>query len=164
MSKFDHSISLVKDQVLKILKVEDLVLEEFVNTTRSTDNNMRAPLPDNSELPLFRHTTDNRYDWDWALNVRQDLLNVSLDLLGQLSCGGDDQAQKGRWQVLQGTVLVVFQYFWQYWQGKGQGLSRAGLRCNQEIIVVLVLLKYLFLNFSWLLEPWYLQWLDNLII
>lgn len=53
MSKLDHSVCLIKNQILEILKVEDLILKEFMNTTRCSDNNVRISLSDYSKLSLF---------------------------------------------------------------------------------------------------------------
>jgi hypothetical protein len=53
MTKLNHAIGFVDDEVLQILKVENLILEELVNSAWRSDDYVRFPLTDDSELLLF---------------------------------------------------------------------------------------------------------------
>lgn len=105
MSQLDDSVGLIDDKIFQVFKVEYLVLEKFVNTTWCTDDNIRSALLYDTQLLLLWHTTDNRNDRDFAFNMLQDLPYVLFNLLGQLSCWGDDQSEEYFRKIIQTAVF-----------------------------------------------------------
>jgi len=53
MAKLDHSISLIKDQIFEVLKVQNFILQKFRKAPWSSYDNLRHSLPNNSELFLL---------------------------------------------------------------------------------------------------------------
>lgn len=93
MTQLYHTIGLINNQVFEVLKIKDFILEEFVDSTGSPDYNVRLALSNDSELLLFWHTTYNRNYREARLNIFQNLFDVLLNLLGQLSGRSDDQTE-----------------------------------------------------------------------
>jgi hypothetical protein len=62
MSEFDHPIGLINNKILEEIKIKDSILQKLMYSARRPNNNMRLSLPDDSQLPMFRHATNNRKD------------------------------------------------------------------------------------------------------
>ncbi len=59
----DHPVSLIDHQKFKMLEFDHFLPQQFVQPTRSTDYDLGFSLPEDSQLLLFRHPTDNAGDF-----------------------------------------------------------------------------------------------------
>ena len=130
MAKLNHAIGFVDNEVLQILKVENLIFEELVNSAWCPNNYVWFALTYDSELFLLWHTTNDGYYRDIAFDMFKYLCNILLNLLGKLSGRGNYQPQQNLGQLLKRSILNKVNDIWQHWQSKGQSFTRAGLRCN----------------------------------
>ena len=90
MAQFDHSIGFIENEIFQVLKVKYFILQELMNSTWSTDYNVGFSLANDSELFQFWHTTDNRDDWNIAADMFENLSDILLNLLSQLSGWSDN--------------------------------------------------------------------------
>ncbi len=93
MTKLNHTIGFINNEILKILKVENFIFEKLVNSAWGPYDYMRFALTDDSELFLLWHSTNDGYDRNVELDVLKYLGNILLNLLCKLSCWGNYQAK-----------------------------------------------------------------------
>lgn len=57
VTHLDHSICLVNYQIFQMFKIYYFLPQEFVQSTRSSDDDLRFPLPEDPQLLFLRHSS-----------------------------------------------------------------------------------------------------------
>ncbi len=116
-----HLIGLVQDEHLHVVGLQDTTLNHVLNTTWSSDHDLRAILQ-----RLHVITDICAADASMALNAHEitDCNHDCLDLLSEFAGRGEDQSLAG---------LEVGVNLLQAGDGESGGLSSAGLRLGNDI-------------------------------
>lgn len=99
MPHFNHSISLINNQILQVTELQYVVVQQLMKSTGCTDNYLGLMLLEDSQLFLFRYSTDNAahgqllFEWDVIIDGGNGKTNVSINLLCQLSRRSQYQCQ-----------------------------------------------------------------------
>jgi hypothetical protein len=117
-----HLVGLVEDEHLHVVGLQDTTLDHVVDTSGGTDNDLRTVL-EGLHVVTDRSTTNAGV----AGNIHEvtDGDNDLLDLLGQLTGGGEDERLAG---------LDVGVDLLEGGDGEGSGLSGTRLRLRNDIV------------------------------
>lgn len=88
-SLIEHLISLVEDQELDVLNLKLLSVDQILNSSWSSDNNLDSSL---ESLDIFRDLGSSSANVALDSHVLSDRLEDSGGLLGQLSRGGQNES------------------------------------------------------------------------
>jgi len=101
--RLKHFVTFIKDEELEVLEVQDLVVYQLQNTTRSTNHNVRVFCSFQQVLVLVDRNASIEDGSSDARQVLAETVEFVANLVSQLSCVAEHQAAdtRSRLELLQ---------------------------------------------------------------